>query len=303
MRESPPDPPVEERLLSRLRLRSRIWLAVVAVVGVAFAIGVVGFRHGARPHARLVEPAAAAVVEPPPRVPSRSGKIDPETAAVDRFARLGLPVYCGGAGKREVALTFDDGPGPYTLQMVRILRRDRARATFFLVGKELTGFPGVPRAEATVAALGDHTWTHPDLAGLRAGRVALELGGTRRAIDTVAGSRVRLFRPPYGITDPVVAHEAWTLGMVEVLWSVDSTDSAPGASIARTVATVEHLVRPGSIVLMHENRGTTLAAVHYWLLRFLAGRHLEPVSVPQLLMDDAPTPAQLRAGRAGCPAR
>lgn len=286
--------------MSRLRQRSRLGLALAAAVGVAFAIGIVGFRHGARPHARLIEPAAAAVVEPP-RVPPPKRSIDPATAALDRLARLGLPVYCGGPGKREVALTFDDGPGPYTLRMVRILRRDRARATFFLVGKKLAGFPGVPRAEATVAALGDHTWTHPDLAGLRAGQLDRELGSTKHAIGTVARSPVRLFRPPYGITDAAVSREARALGMVEVLWSVDSTDSAPGASIARTVATVERLVRPGSIVLMHENRGTTLAAVHYWLLRFLARRHLDPVSVPKLLVDDPPTPAQLRAGRADCP--
>lgn len=288
--------------MSRLRQGLRIGLALVAAMGAAYAIGAVGVRHGVRPHARLVEPAAAAVVEPP-RLPSRIGRLDPEAAALDRFARLGLPVYCGGATKREVALTFDDGPGPYTLRMVRILRRDRARATFFLVGRELAAFPGVPRAESTVAALGDHTWTHPDLAALRPEQVDAELSATRDAIADVTRTTVGLFRPPYGITDPAVGREARALGLVEVLWSVDSTDSAPGASIDRTVATVERLVRPGSIVLMHENRGTTLAAVHYWLLRFLAERHLRPVSVPQLLADDPPTLAQLRAGRAGCAAR
>lgn len=288
--------------MSRFRQRARIGPALVAAVGVAFGVGAFDSRHGARPHARLVEPASAAVVDPP-RAPRRSGRIDPEAAALNRFARLGLPLYCGGAKKREVALTFDDGPGPYTLRMVRILERNHARATFFLVGRELALYPGLPRAELRVAALGDHTWTHPDLAGLRRAQIERELGSTGRAIASVTRIRVRLFRPPYGITDPAVAHEAQALGMVEVLWSVDSTDSAPRASIARTVASVERLVRPGSIVLMHENRGTTLAAVHYWLLRFLAGRHLHPVTVPELLVDDPPSPAQLRAGRAGCPAR
>ncbi len=113
-------------------------------------------------------------------------------------------------------------------------------------------------------------------------------------------TQIRLFRPPYGITDPAVARRARALGMVEVLWSVDSTDSAQGASIARTVATVERLARPGSIVLMHENRGTTLAAVHYWLLRYLARVHLHPVTVPELLATDPPTLARLRAGPAAC---
>jgi peptidoglycan/xylan/chitin deacetylase (PgdA/CDA1 family) len=287
--------------VSRPRQRWLIGPALVAAVGGALTVGVVGSRDGARLHGRLVAPAAAAVLIPPPPLSRRAR--DPQAAALARFARLGLPVYCGGGTKREVALTFDDGPGPYTLRMIRILRRDHARATFFLVGKELARYPGVPRAEATVAALGDHTWTHPDLALLPAVKVDAELASTERAIRALVRTQVRLFRPPYGLTDPAVAREVHALGLVEVLWSIDSTDSAPGASIARTVATVERLVRPGSIVLMHENRGTTLAAVHYWLLRFLAARHLHPVSVPALLADDPPSPAQLRAGRAGCLAR
>ena len=289
--------------MSRPRQRWLIGVALVAAVGGAFAVGVAGSRHGARPQGRLVAPAAAAAatLRPPPRIPRTA--LDPEAAALRRFARIGLPIYCGGGTKREVGLTFDDGPGPYTLRMIRILRRDHARVTFFLVGKELARYPGVPRAAATVGALGDHTWTHPDLARLPAAQVDAELGSTRRAISKLARTQVRLFRPPYGLTDPAVAHEVRALGLVQVLWSVDSTDSAPGASIARTVATVERLVRPGSIVLMHENRGTTLAAVHYWLLRFLAERHLHPVTVPELLADDPPSPAQLRAGRAGCPPR
>lgn len=256
-------------------------------VAAALGLGLVGVDGLAQ--ARVVEPGAA--------------RISAVTGALNRFAALGLPVYCGGVAKRDVALTFDDGPGPYSVKMVRILRRDHAHATFFLVGKELAGWPGVPRLETSVAALGDHTWTHPDLAALPAPEVAAELGSTGRAIDRLAGTSVRLFRPPYGLTDAVVRREAKSFGLVEVLWSVDSTDSAPGASIDRTVATVERLVRPGSIVLMHENRGTTLAAVHYWLLRFLADRHLHAVSVPQLLAGDPPTLAQLRAGRAGCAGR
>lgn len=286
--------------MSRPRRRWRIGLALVAAVGLAFAVGLVGVHQSGRPHARLVEPAAAAVLKPPRVRTVGRRAVDPQLAALDRFARLGLSVYCGGSTKREVALTFDDGPGPYTLRMVRILRRDHARATFFLVGKELAAYPREPRAEAVVAALGDHTWTHPDLAGLRATQVEGELGNTQRAVAAVSHTQIRLFRPPYGITDPVVARLARALGMVEVLWSVDSTDSAQGASIARTVATVERLARPGSIVLMHENRGTTLAAVHYWLLRYLAKAHLHPVTVPELLATDPPTLARLRAGPAAC---
>ena len=60
-----------------------------------------------------------------------------------------------------VALTFDDGPGPYTALALRKLMRHGARATFFVVGKELIGGPGMPRRERDIGAVGDHTWTHP----------------------------------------------------------------------------------------------------------------------------------------------
>src|SRR5207249_6215642 len=86
--------------------------------------------------------------------------------ALDRFISYGYPVYCGGGTKPVVALTFDDGPGPYTQEVVGMLRQAGARATFFIVAKEIDGWPQLanePRQEATVGAIGDHTWDHVDL--------------------------------------------------------------------------------------------------------------------------------------------
>jgi len=223
-----------------------------------------------------------------------------QARALRRFTRLGLPVYCGAGRKRLVALTFDDGPGPYSERMIRILELGHAKATFFLVGKELAHWPGTPRRELSVAALGDHTWTHSYLPGLPAADLVRELRRPQQVIAGISGEPVRLFRPPYEATDATVAHKARALGMVEVLWSVDSTDSAPGANTARIARNVDRLVRPGSIVLLHENRGQTLAAVRYWILPFLARRHLQPVSVPELLASDPPGLARLRAGLRGC---
>src|SRR5439155_559568 len=97
-----------------------------------------------------------------------------------------------------------------------------------------------------------------------------------------------------------IAAEARRLGMVEVLWSVDSGDSI-GGNFHQIAARVRRGIRPGSIVLMHENRGQTIRALRS-ILPYLRRRRLRPVSVPELLAADPPSRARLRAGEGGCAA-
>jgi peptidoglycan/xylan/chitin deacetylase (PgdA/CDA1 family) len=216
-----------------------------------------------------------------------------QVSALERFVRLGLPLYCGGPRGRYVALTFDDGPGPYSRVAVRILARAGARATFFLVGRNLAYWPRVPREEARVAALGDHTWSHPRLLGLPDAQVQMQLRRARTAIARASGVRVRLFRPPYGRhgrrIDALVRRD----GMLEVLWSVDTRDSegAPWSAIA---ATVRRGLYPGAIILMHENRGQTIRALKFAILPMLRRRGYRAVTIPQLLALDPPDTADLR---------
>jgi peptidoglycan-N-acetylglucosamine deacetylase len=184
---------------------------------------------------------------------------------------------------------------------VRILRRAGARATFFLVGRELTYWPQIPRLERSVAALGDHTWSHPDLLLLAKSAMASELSRTKAAIARTAGTEVELFRPPYDLSNPAIIATARSLGMAETLWSIDSRDSE-GANWSRIAAIVSRSVRPGSIVLMHENRGQTLRALRFRILPELRRRHFELVSVPELMATDPPSFAQLRGGIRACSA-
>lgn len=234
---------------------------------------------------------AAAYSGAPPAVP----------APFEKFLRIGLPLYCGAAHGRDVALTFDDGPGPSTAAALALLRRFGERATFFLVGRNLADWPGLPRAELGLGALGDHTWSHPFLTRLAPRALDWQIAHTKAAIERATGSTVRLFRPPYGFHDRAVDREAGRLGMLEVLWSLDSGDSypPPGASARQMVKTVARRLRPGAIVLMHENRAQTMQALAP-ILRLLRARGLRSVSVPQLLEHDPPGLAQLRAGIGGC---
>jgi len=206
-------------------------------------------------------------------------------------------VFCGGGAEPLVALTFDDGPGPYTRSTLKVLREHHARATFFLVAKEVVGWPDlvdVPRKEAVQGAVGDHTFDHTALPGITADDLDHQIGDALTVIEAAANHQVRLFRPPYGAHDAAVDAEVRSQGMLQVLWSVDTEDSR-GATADDIVATVTDEVRPGAIVLLHENRGTTRHALPR-ILDVLRRQHLRAVTVPELLAADPPSDAQLRSG-------
>jgi peptidoglycan/xylan/chitin deacetylase (PgdA/CDA1 family) len=240
----------------------------------------------ARQHARHIRLSAATVLE-------QRG-----IARIRHLAGLGLPLYCGGSHGRALAFTFDDGPGPYTHLALHKLSAAHERATFFVVGRSIRNFPGSIERETAVAAIGDHTMTHPYLPALPAAAVDAQLARPQAMVQAALHRPVVLFRPPYGARDPTVDAAARRLGMLEVLWSVDSRDSL-GANWARIIRNVEAGMRPGAIILMHENRGQTIRALTT-LLPALRRRHLRSVSLPELLATDSPSVAQLRAGEGAC---
>jgi peptidoglycan/xylan/chitin deacetylase (PgdA/CDA1 family) len=244
-------------------------------------------------------PTAPATTTQPAALPDAAA----QTAAIDRFVRNGQPIYCGGGQLPLVALTFDDGPGRYTPIVMRQLRDAGARATFFLVGRSVDRFPQTPRTERELAAIGDHSMTHPNLATLSPAAARAEIADGKAKALEAAGEPVQLFRPPYGSRTKALDREISSQGMAEILWDVDSTDSriTPPADFHEISARVRRNTRPGSIVLMHENRGQTIRAMRA-ILPALKRRHLQLVTVPELLAADPPSQAQLDKGRKGCKA-
>src|SRR5205085_9358060 len=93
----------------------------------------------------------------------------------------GIPIYCGSGDKGYVAFTFDDGPGPYTARLVALLKQYGVRATFFEIGRKAVRKPKLVRLEASVGAIGDHSFTHPNLITLPAVQIRPELARTQRA--------------------------------------------------------------------------------------------------------------------------
>jgi peptidoglycan/xylan/chitin deacetylase (PgdA/CDA1 family) len=217
---------------------------------------------------------------------------------IRRLIALGKPIYCGGPRGNEVALTFDDGPGVYTRLALRKLRQAAMHATFFLVGRNLSLVPGAPREERALGMVGDHTFTHPVLPALTPEEAEHEIVSAQAAIARASGGPVFLFRPPYEAMDAADTSIVHAHHLLEILWDVDSQDSLEG-DYAEIASKVIAGLKPGSIILMHENHGQTIRALPY-IFAAIRRRHLRTVSVPSLLTEDPPSEAQLAAGWSGC---
>lgn len=217
-----------------------------------------------------------------------------ENRGIDRVLRR-TPFITGGGGRmREVALTFDDGPGPYTPQVLHVLRQAHAPATFFVVGQMLQYFSASLRAEERDSfVIGDHTQNHPQLARLAPSVQVAQIANAAGGLRLRGVPYPRLFRPPYRSFNAATIAAARRFRMLMVLWSVDSRDyTRPG--VRTIVQNVLSAVRPGAIVLMHDaggERSQTVAALPY-IIRALRRRHLRLVTVPRLLRDDPPARAQ-----------
>ncbi|HWE07726.1 MAG TPA: polysaccharide deacetylase family protein [Solirubrobacteraceae bacterium] len=284
----------------RLLRRTVAGTLAVVILGVGVVLATGAGSGGGAPH----HPPALAVklrqVKPAP-VRHLRGLSPAGLENIKRLLALGLPIYCGGRQGNAVAFTFDDGPGVYTHYALRKLERAHARATFFVVGRSIRAWPGWLRREGRMAALGDHTMTHQDLVAMAPVQAFDEIYRARQVIQHDSGQRVELFRPPYGAHDRIVDTIVHRLGMLDIMWSVDSADSL-GANYAGIIRNVTQGLRPGAIIEMHENRGQTIRALTR-LLPELRRRHLHSVSVLSLLATDPPSPAQLHRGESGCGGR
>ena len=167
----------------------------------------------------------------------------------------------------ELALTFDDGPNPaWTPRLLDILATHQVRATFFLVGSYAQAEPALVRRIAAAGHLiGNHSWSHANLALTSASRVKEELVRTNETLEQLAGAPMRYFRPPFGARRPIVFLLARQLGMVPVLWNAMTTDwNEPSADkiAEQLVEKVDHLKMRGlaANIVLHDGGHLKLGA-------------------------------------------
>ncbi|GAB2458139.1 hypothetical protein GCM10007967_10490 [Xylanimonas ulmi] len=212
---------------------------------------------------RRVDPAAAAqAVLAELRARAAGGGSDVVTLPV---TTLPAPVQeaTPGAftGDHAVHLTFDDGPGAHTEQILDILADKGAHATFYVLGERARAHPEtVRRILAEGHRLGNHSATHPDLTTLTPQQVSAEIAGTQATLTEITGVRPTAFRPPYGAVNDTVRQVAEAEHLSIDLWTLDTQDwRAPGADVVRD--RVLGAAQPGSVVLLHVLRQGTVDAL------------------------------------------
>ncbi|MDE3722841.1 polysaccharide deacetylase family protein [Nocardiopsis sp. N85] len=157
-----------------------------------------------------------------------------------------------------VALTFDDGPGPHTDEVLDALDDHDAKATFYVLGSKVGDFTDtVERMADEGHEVGNHTWDHDDLATLSGDAIRDDLARTDKAIEDVTGETPTTMRPPYGSLNDT-AREA--IDKPIVLWDVDTLDWQSRDSDAVTDVTLQETDK-GSVVLFHDIHESTVDAV------------------------------------------
>jgi peptidoglycan/xylan/chitin deacetylase (PgdA/CDA1 family) len=187
--------------------------------------------------------------------------------------------------KKVIALTFDDGPWPNsTAKVLDILKKNRIKSTFFVVGQNVKNYPDLTKqivADGHIIA--NHTWHHW-YHQMNAQAAAYEVANTGDIIYQTTGVRTSLFRPPGGIMNNGVAAYAKNNKYAVIMWSADSMDYSRPA-VPRLMNNIFREAKPGGIVLMHDgggDRSNTVKALPEIISRFRKQGY-EFVTVPELL--------------------
>ena len=217
--------------------RSLFWVSTLALVSAAAVLAVLGARGLA-----LIALAGYVAVLVAGVMISQLAMFAPVVLRLD-------------GARQEIALTFDDGPGPTsTREVLATLARFEAHATFFVLGEKVRAAPDVLREIANSGhEIGIHGDTHDRLFSLRhPDRIAADLERAQDAVAAVIGKRPSLFRPPLGHVSPRTASAAKRLGLTLVGWTVRGRDGLAGATAEAVQRRVTAGLHPGAIILLHD---------------------------------------------------
>ncbi len=201
------------------------------------------------------------------------------TAATTDFSNFDFKEYLS---KARIALTFDDGPHPsYTKEILKVLEQEEAKATFFVVGKQVKLFPELLIDIAHSGnEIGNHTYNHYNLTQLDSMQVNYEIKTNEELIERVTGLTPRFFRPPGGHYNYKVVESAKENGEDMALWSIHTRDTdRPTAEYIRQ--RVLQNVEDRSVILLHSGVQQTLAALP-GLIRELKKKGFRLVTLSEL---------------------
>lgn len=179
-----------------------------------------------------------------------------------------------------VALTFDDGPSPYTDRLLQTLKDNDAAATFFLIGNKVAANPaGAKRIADAGMEIGSHTWEHPNMTTIPPKEIPAQFSKASDAIEAATGQRPHLVRTAGGLINDAVLAEAGKQGLADINWDVIPFDWANDANTGATRALLMSQLKPNSVVLFHDTYSSTVDLVYQFIPVLKAnGYHLVTVS-------------------------
>jgi peptidoglycan/xylan/chitin deacetylase (PgdA/CDA1 family) len=200
-----------------------------------------------------------------------------------------------------VALTFDDAPDPLCPRLLAVLREQKIKCTFFLIGKHLQAYPAI--AQAIVAEgheIGNHSMSHADGRKLSSARAEEEVDGMQKLIQQALGVVPTLYRPPYGNTNASVRQVCARDHLQIICWDVDPNDWQKNTTRESVTKFVLAHTTSGSIVLLHATKLKTVEAAAD-IIQGLRAKGFQLVTVSELLKDREARLAQRKANARNVP--
>lgn len=173
----------------------------------------------------------------------------------------------------QIAITFDDGPTPFTLEVLDLLDQYGVKASFFCIGSQVLKYPEIAKQIVLRGhVIANHSMHHPNSIGFYSSdRVAVEIEGANQAIEKITGKKALLYRPPFGVSNPHIAKAIADRALTSVGWSIRSLDTL-NRDESKILRRIKKRLRPGKIILLHDTSEKTVRVVKSLLIELQANK-------------------------------
>ncbi len=190
--------------------------------------------------------------------------------------------------EKYVAITFDDGPNSnLTPQILQLLKTYDAKATFFCIGKQIEQFPGMVKTIVKDGhTIGNHTYSHsPQFDFYKKQDIVKEIEKTNELVKSIIGKKMKLFRPPYGVTNPSIAKAIKITKHHVIGWNIRSLDTVIKKDY-KILNRITKKVSPGAVILLHDSQEITVKVLEQLLL-FLKENGYQSITIDNLFNIEA----------------
>ncbi|WPO80154.1 polysaccharide deacetylase family protein [Flavobacterium sp. KACC 22761] len=196
-----------------------------------------------------------------------------------------VKAFCNNPSETEkkIALTFDDGPSEFTLEVLELLKKNNAKATFFCIGKNIEKHPEILQKIISEGHLvGNHSYSHSKFFDFyNAKKITEELQKTDKLLEKFTSKKINFFRPPYGVTTPSIRRALKVTGHKVIGWNIRSLDGGT-KNTELILNRIKKRISPGGIVLLHDTAPHSVLVLEQFL-QFLQQNNYKVVSVEELL--------------------